>query len=220
MPTKSPLAAYFQRYLAISFLFYPTTFDCSLDDPRLPKLLCSHLDTSPSFRIARRTDYVALAARFELLDISIGPGPLAVPYQPLTSPSPSQDGFWCPGSLAPSPTEIKAFNQEVDALAQQIKRIGNKIIETQGLTDLTRLDAKGCIERLFYRLDYTVRFGGRKLKSIFKLEEEMGAQDPETERGRAFLRRWANPGSQRSTAENMEPSNLTPDAGSLGFAVE
>jgi hypothetical protein len=75
LPTRTPLTAYLQRYLALSFLLYPTTVDVPLEDPTIPSFIHKHLDNSPDFRTRKDTDYSFLAARFTLLDLAIGPGP-------------------------------------------------------------------------------------------------------------------------------------------------
>jgi hypothetical protein len=166
-PTRSPLTAYLQRHLAISFLFYPDTVDVPLTDPRLLKAIHTHLDTSPHYRMSKDTNYSHVAARFGLLDIAIGPGPGTVPYIPLTSPPPSEPGSSPPLAPTPASSEVKEFNREVDALAQHIKLVGNSIVETGAALDLTILEAKERCERLFWRLQHAVRIGGKKAENVF-----------------------------------------------------
>jgi hypothetical protein len=171
LPANSPLTAYFRRHLAFSFLFQPNVFDVALTDPQLPALVHEHLETSPCFRIGKKTDYHFFAARMALLDIAIGPGLLTVPYQPLVSPAPSQAGSSPILAPCPASDEIKEFNVEVDALAQHIKLLGNSISEAGAVTDLTILDAKDCVERLCSRLEHAVRVGGKKTYNVFGNED-------------------------------------------------
>ncbi|KAJ4364223.1 hypothetical protein N0V95_000845 [Ascochyta clinopodiicola] len=173
-PTKSPLTAYLQRHLALSFLFYPTSVDVPLADPQLPNLIHAHLETSPHYRMNKGTDYSFLTARLALLDIAIGPGPLDVPYLPLVSPPPSEAGS--SPFLAPTPgsSEVKEFNRAVDTLAQHIKLLGNSIVETGAALDLTILEAKERCERIYWRLQHAVRVGGKKADNVFGDDDEEG----------------------------------------------
>ncbi|KAF2873178.1 hypothetical protein BDV95DRAFT_569037 [Massariosphaeria phaeospora] len=156
LPAKSPLTAEFQRLLALSFLVYPTEVNCSTANPEAPSLILAHLRESPNFNMVRGTDYTSLAARLSLLDIGIGPGPGNVPFKHLQEDS-SGKPVPCPFS-----PDDRAFNQKVDELAKQIKMVGNSIVESGALTDLTRLEAKDCCERLYHRLEYVVRIGGKQ----------------------------------------------------------
>ena len=194
LPTRSPVTASFQRYLALSFLLHPTPVEVALEDPSIPPLIHEHLQDSPDFRISKGTDHASLAARLTLLDIAIGPGPFTVPYQPLTSPSPSQGGSSPVNPPGPLSSEERAFNKEVDALAQHVKLIGNSISEAGALTDLTRLEAKDCSERLYHRLEHAVRIGGKKLKNLF--DDDDGS---EVEHGKRIFSKWLTSKSRSGT---------------------
>jgi hypothetical protein len=174
MPANSPLTAYCQRYLALAFIFHPHLLDVPLDSPQAAALLRSHLEHSADFRLDKNTNYMFLSARLALLDIGIGPGPMTVPYYPLLSPATSQVGdssfITAPG---PQSSEGKAFNGEVDALAQLIKHISSSIVETGAMSELSRLEAKDCSERMYHRLENAVRIGGRKLVDIFGTNNDL-----------------------------------------------
>ncbi|KAH9864858.1 hypothetical protein IAQ61_008803 [Plenodomus lingam] len=172
LPAWSPLTAYLQRYLALSFLLFPQVVDVPLANPKIPQMIHKHLDTASSFRIDKRTNYAHLAARTTLLDVAIGPGPLSVPYQPLVSPAPSQAGSSPVMVPFPDTSDIKAFNQEVDALAQHIKMLGNSIVEAGAVVDLSILEAKDATERLWARLEHAVRLGGKKTHNVFGAEDD------------------------------------------------
>ena len=167
LPIKSPLTAYFQRYLALSFLLHPAVIDIPLTNPEVPALIHKHLDESPTFQINKETNYSHLAARLMLLDVAIGPGLLSVPFQPLVSPALSPVGSSPVTAPFPISSEVKVFNKEIDALAQHVKLLGNSIVEAGAVVDLTILDAKDCIERLCSRLEHAVRIGGRKIHDVF-----------------------------------------------------
>ncbi|KAF2130859.1 hypothetical protein P153DRAFT_384080 [Dothidotthia symphoricarpi CBS 119687] len=173
-PVKSPLTAYFQRHLALSFLLYPTLVDVPLADPKILTLIHTHLNTSKHYQIRKNTDYDLLAARLTLLDIAIGPGPLSVPYQPLLSPAPSQAGSSPVMAPFPESAQVKHFNQAVDNLAQHVKMLSNSIMEAGAAVDLAILDAKDCSERLCARLEHAVRIGGRKVDNVFGGDDDEG----------------------------------------------
>ncbi|KAJ4356062.1 uncharacterized protein N0V89_004089 [Didymosphaeria variabile] len=174
LPTHYPLTASIQRYLALSFLLHPTKITHPLTSSETLNLIHDHLQNSPNLCIKKDTDYAILAAHFHLLDVAIGPGPLTVPFQPIISPPTSQDsqGLELIEEITPTSDEVKAFNREVDALAQQIKLIGNGIHVAGAITDLSRLAASDACDRLCTRLEHVVRIGGRKVKNVFGEDEE------------------------------------------------
>ncbi|KAF1939149.1 hypothetical protein EJ02DRAFT_265217 [Clathrospora elynae] len=170
-PARSPLTAYLQRHLALSFLVHPTTIDVPLADPKLPGIIHMHLNNSPAFRIIKGTDYDRLTARLTLLDIAVGPGPLTVPYQPLLNPATSQAGFSPITAPFPGSSDVRSFNKEVDALAQHVKILSNSISEAGAVVDLRILDVKDTMERLCSRLEHAVRIGGKKVHNVFGDDE-------------------------------------------------
>ncbi|KAJ4369077.1 hypothetical protein N0V83_006160 [Neocucurbitaria cava] len=172
LPASSPLTAYLQRHLALSFFLAPAVVDAPLADPKTPALVHKHLSTSPNFRINKDTDYGHLAARLTLLDIAIGPGFLSVPYQPLISPTLSPEDSSPVTAPYPVSSEVKDFNKVVDALATHIKLLGNSIVEGGAALDLTILDVKDCVERLCARLEHAVRIGGKKAHNVFGNEDD------------------------------------------------
>ncbi|KAL1605440.1 hypothetical protein SLS60_004990 [Paraconiothyrium brasiliense] len=186
LPTHYPLTASIQRYLALSFLLHPTKIDHPLTSPETLNIIHDHLQNSPSLRIKKDTDYAILAAHFHLLDVAIGPGPLTVPFQSITSPPTSQDsqGLELIEEIKPTSGEVNAFNREVDALAQQIRLIGNGIHVAGAITDLSRLAASDACDRLCTRLEHVVRIGGRKVKNIF------GKNEDEDEGSKTTFRKW------------------------------
>ncbi|KAI4911079.1 hypothetical protein J4E90_007336 [Alternaria incomplexa] len=153
-------------------LLYPVSVDVELSDPKLPDMIHQYLDQSSNFRIDKDTDYEHLTARLTLLDIAIGPGLLNVPYQPLSSPTTSETGSSPVRAPVPASSEVKDFNNEVDALARQFQLLSNSIIEAGAAVDLTIMDAKDSIERLRARLEHAVRIGGKKVYNVFGDEDE------------------------------------------------
>ncbi|KAL5389884.1 hypothetical protein PMIN02_007205 [Paraphaeosphaeria minitans] len=171
LPIRYPLTASIQRYLALSFLLHPTKIAHPLTSSETLNSIHDYLQKPATLRIRKNTDYNNLAAQFTLLDIAIGPGPLTVPFQLMTSPSASQESQEPIEPPKPTLDEVKAFNREVDALAQQIRLIGNSINVAGAITDLSRLTASDACDRLHIRLEHVVRVGGRKSKHVFGGEE-------------------------------------------------
>lgn len=178
LPARSPLTAYLQRYLALSFLLHPEVVDVPLSDPKIARMIHQCLNTAPSFRVNKHTNYGHLADLVMLLDIAIGPGLLSVPYQPLVSPAPSQGGSSPMDAPVPDSWEMKEFNKEIDALVQHVKMIGNSIVEAGAVVDLSILEAKDATERLCARLEHAVRLGGKKVHNPFAEKDEEQNQQP------------------------------------------
>lgn len=172
LPAMCPLTAYLQRHLAFSFLLHPTPVSMSLADDKAHDLVLDHITKSPDFFINKNTDYGHLAARLALLDIAIGPGLLAVPYQPLSSSAPSEAGSSPIHAPVPASSEVRQFNEQIDALAQQIKLLGNSIVEAGAVVDIAILETKNSIERMCARLEHASRIGGKKIHDVFGSDEE------------------------------------------------
>lgn len=172
LPAKCPLTAYLQRYLALSFLVHPTPVTMSLTDYKAHDLVLEHVAESPDFFVNKNTDYDHLAARLALLDVAIGPGLLTVPYQPLSSSTHTPANSSPIQVPLPASSEVRHFNEQIDALAQQIKLLGNSIVEAGAVVDITILETKNSIERICARLEHASRIGGKKVHNVFGSEEE------------------------------------------------
>lgn len=207
LPSRSPLTSYLRRYLALSFLVYPTLIDVTLADPTIPGLIHRHLDKSQIFKTSKATDYSSLAAHVELLDIAIGPGFLTVPYQPIVSPTSSEAGSSPISAPVSTSSEIKTFNKEVDAITQHIKYLGNSIVEAGAVTDLTILDAKDCVERLCARLEHSVRIGGKKIHDPFGDDGDEEKQ-PKMSKFLSKKSKISNPAPSQGIFDNGEELSL------------
>ncbi|KAI5376641.1 hypothetical protein J4E82_004587 [Alternaria postmessia] len=187
-PTTSPLTAYLQRHLALAFLVHPTPVDVPLSDPKVSDIIYKHMKNSPSFQVNKNTNYSHLAARLALLDIAIGPGLLDVPYQPLSSPTTSEAGSSPVSAPVPASSEVRDFNNQVDALAREFQLLGNSIVEAGAVVDLTIMDTKDSIERLRARLEHAVRIGGKKAHNVFGNDDE----DTQLKVSKFFTKRMQN----------------------------
>ena len=187
-PTTSPLTAYLQRHLALAFLVHPTPVDVPLSDPKVSDIIYKHMKNSPSFQVNKNTNYSHLAARLAHLDIAIGPGLLDVPYQPLSSPTTSEAGSSPVSAPVPASSEVRDFNNQVDALAREFQLLGNSIVEAGAVVDLTIMDTKDSIERLRARLEHAVRIGGKKAHNVFGNDDE----DTQLKVSKFFTKRMQN----------------------------
>lgn len=76
------------------------------------------------------------------------------------------DSGWT-GSGFPSKDDEKAFNAEIDVLAERIKKIFTSI-EDSGVSHLKRTLAKEGLEALHYRILYSIRSKPPPKKTLFK----------------------------------------------------
>ncbi|KZF20826.1 hypothetical protein L228DRAFT_262713 [Xylona heveae TC161] len=146
IPNSSPRVNLFRRRLAFAFFFEDSSYlNRNRDDIfQIPEVI-KHLDTA-AFTINRGTDYVQLSALISILNIGIDRG--------VSAPALS------------SKEQERTFNADVDALAAKIKFMFSSIVDA-GATNMTRTIAKEILERLHYRLSYSVRTRPKPKKSIF-----------------------------------------------------
>ncbi|EON66360.1 hypothetical protein W97_05457 [Coniosporium apollinis CBS 100218] len=157
LPTHSPRQAKLARRLALaSFMNDPRFLTYSLIEPKLSCTVTRYLLKSRSFRIDRKTDYLALAAKIDLLDLALGTGFSDFNFFGLSA-APSTTGQATRMKRDPESKAAEAtFNADVDALEQQLKLIENMIVSA-GAEYLNKIQAKNSIERLCSRLRNTVR---------------------------------------------------------------
>ncbi|CAN9267087.1 unnamed protein product [Alternaria alternata] len=174
--------------LASAVGLHPTPVDVPLSDPKVSDIIYKHMKNSPSFQVNKNTNYSHLAARLALLDIAIGPGLLDVPYQPLSSPTTSEAGSSPVSAPVPASSEVRDFNNQVDALAREFQLLGNSIVEAGAVVDLIIMDTKDSIERLRARLEHAVRIGGKKAHNVFGNDDE----DTQLKVSKFFTKRMQN----------------------------
>ncbi|KAJ9635459.1 hypothetical protein H2199_008462 [Coniosporium tulheliwenetii] len=159
LPTHTPRQAKLARRLALAFFMNDSRFlTYSLTEPKLSRTVARYLLKSRSFRIDRKTDYLALATKIDLLDLALGAGFSDLSFLELSSP-PQTAVDAAPTRLKRDPEGRAAeavFNADVDALEQQLKLIENMIVSA-GAEYLSKIQAKNSIERLRSRLRNTIR---------------------------------------------------------------
>ncbi|KAL9078966.1 MAG: hypothetical protein Q9157_002109 [Trypethelium eluteriae] len=137
----------FRRHLALCFFLGDEAYlSCNLADSFLASRIVAHLRTSPLYDPNPQTDYANLGALISILDISIGSGFGSLPF--------------------PSKDAEADFNRSIDALSQQITALHNSIIDT-GASHMKRTEAKNALERLKYRLEFSVRTKPKPKKNVF-----------------------------------------------------
>ncbi len=79
---------------------------------------------------------------------------------------------------------INTFNHDIDALTARIKFLFTSILDS-GASHMTRTEAKEVLERVHYRLVYTVRTKPLQRKAIFESvsTEFRGEEQAATEKG-------------------------------------
>lgn len=128
----------------------------SLTEPKLSRTVTRYLLKSRSFRIDRKTDYLALAAKIDLLDLALGAGFSDLNFLELSAAPPTMGQATRMKRDPESKAAEAAFNADVDALEQQLKLIENMIVSA-GAEYMSKIQAKNSIERLCSRLRNTVR---------------------------------------------------------------
>ncbi|MCJ1479420.1 hypothetical protein MMC13_008105 [Lambiella insularis] len=146
MPATSPRLSLLRRRLALAFFFDDTTYleKQPLKLVRVKKIV-SHL-REPQFAINRNTNYPQLAATVAMLDIGLGDG------------DPPDSG------LDSDPE--RQFNEDVDKLAETIKSIVAKIVDSGG-SHLARTEAKEVLDAFQARLVFGVRTKRRPRMTLF-----------------------------------------------------
>ena len=137
----------FRRRLALCFFLDDKAYlSCNLQDLSLPLKIVTHLRSSPLYELSPTTNYADLGAFVSILDIAINSGFMLLAF--------------------PSKEREAEFNQGIDALSQQITTFHNSIFDT-GASHMKRTEAKNALERLKYRLEFSVRTRPKPKKNVF-----------------------------------------------------
>ncbi len=159
---------------------------------------------SARFNVSRLSDFAALHAKIELLDIALDAGmSKSSPHlygaraQPLSAPT-LRDGDTdvVMGNLiltAGAKKQEEAFNADVDALAEKLKKLWGRIYVD--LNDIERKYAKVAIECARRRLLCTVR---TKMVPRLKVFDREGDDEGQVEKKKTFMKRFLRGGRERS----------------------
>lgn len=160
IPAISPRLGLLRRRLALASFFDDTSYL----DKQLPKLIrfkkiTSHL-RRPEFTINGDTDYLQLVAMISILDIGLDDG------------DPPDSGL--------VPDLENRFNENVDSLADMIKGMVAKIVDS-GASHMTRTEAKDGLDAFQARLLYAVRTKPRPKLTLFGSRKDVTGHGRGTE---------------------------------------
>jgi hypothetical protein len=201
LPTSSAAASLRIR-LAHIFLHGATKENTIISDLATPDIsldqLTSHLD-EPRYDISRSTrqdtpfDYSTLSSVVYIFDATLANG-----GRPTTFPDPATE---------------RAFNHQVDILAERVKSIITSIADT-GASHMRRTEAKEALNALHFRLLFGVRTKPRPKKSVFggKDGAEYRAEERSAGNMRHFLERRKEKKGGKKGAEGkdgQEPGSLS-----------
>lgn len=131
LPVSSPRVHLFHRRLAMTFLFEDSSYMTTAYDSLVHLRQFGLLLGRSQFRIGPDTDYVSLQSLIGILDIAIDNGSTAA-------------------------SSISEKDREVDHLVDNLRLMFSKIIDTNA-QNLAKTEAKDAIERLQFRLTFSVR---------------------------------------------------------------
>ena len=146
IPSCTPRLNLLRRRLSLAFFFEDSTFlMAQSSNLNLLSASTKHL-REPQFLIRHNTDYSELAASITILDIGLGDGNL-------------------PHSIVLAEHE-NDFNKKIDKLAETIKGMFTRIIDT-GASHMLRTETKDVLEALHSRLIFAARTKPRPKKALF-----------------------------------------------------
>ncbi|KAI9716804.1 MAG: hypothetical protein M1812_005144 [Candelaria pacifica] len=160
-----------RRRLALAIFFSDLSYLSKPASTLLQIPLITQRLFTPAFNIDNDTDYPELATMAAVLDIAI------------------DDGLST--NMVTDKEAIETFNTDIDALTARIKVLFTSILDS-GASHMTRTEAKEALERLHYRLVYTVRTKPVAKKRIFgdvKMESSAGKVE-ENDVGKGILARF------------------------------
>ncbi|KAL5606348.1 hypothetical protein BROUX41_002765 [Berkeleyomyces rouxiae] len=166
IPIDEANLANLRRRLAIAFLH---------DDPNLAgrkPIISFGLDEAskllktPGFTVRRDTDYIQLRHSVALLDIALDDG--CIP------PTPSSQNY----DELQGKELLQDFNAALDTIVSQLEALSRSINDVR-LGSMHSTDAKGQINIVTNRLQYTVRYGGALRVSIYDKALSTAARRPQ-----------------------------------------
>lgn len=138
----------------------------SLDRVATTAKVAAHLKRSVKFKIRDKTDYEDLRARIGILDIAMGNGFSDFSFLPNEDKADTPvvgNGL----ARAPPPSwEETGFNEAIDSVVDELRNITSNIRNT-GAANMQRLECKGMLDQLRYRLEYGVRTRAKPKRGPF-----------------------------------------------------
>lgn len=131
--------------------------------------LILHRLSKPPFTITAKTDYASLSALVMFLDALVDSGFSSFPFR--------------------DNEEEKVFNENVDALARQLRNLSGRIIDC-GASHMRRTECKVVLDRLVYRLEFAVRTRVKPRRNLFGGSTLNGADDKSIAFMEQFVKRY------------------------------
>ena len=189
LPCHTSRTHLFRRRLAFAFaLETPKYIEKSLTGRKLTDQVLLHLARSSLFRISLETDYKALTARFNMLNVAIDAG-----FSDFSWLRPAQECLVGQSDTESKDEQIekeKKFNAGIDMLAQEILEIMARIVDC-GMSNLRRTEAKAAAQRLQQRLEFAVRTKEKPAKDWFGLKDDTVRRE--------FMQNWFQKAEREST---------------------
>jgi hypothetical protein len=178
--------------MAVAFLFGDAGLARQHPDNTLtlaPVLKRLHGD---EFRITKDTDYVEMRWLIVLLNLAVDDGSFPPPPSPPSSPSLTTEAAATTGN-GNDVADEKAFNADIDQIAQRLRAIWRGINDTGGAFT-SRTDAKNTLEWVQQRLTFTVRTRRPPKRDIYDLATAKDAQAEVTlSKQRAYMKNFLQP---------------------------
>lgn len=168
LPSSSSETQIFKRRLALSYFMKSEDYLVdSLDNVSITAKVAALLHRNIKFKIRENTDYEGMTARIGILDIAIGAGFsdfdfLIQDTGPIDNPVVSDKM----GRRPPPSEEEKAFNEAIDSVVAELRLITSNIRDA-GAAHMQRIECKGMLDRVSYRLEYAARTRPKPKKSAF-----------------------------------------------------
>nr|POE79577.1 hypothetical protein CFP56_07642 [Quercus suber] len=212
-PAASICAHTLRRRLAL-FCITQSSNDLppSSEEWQIPIL--EHLQHATEFAIDSSTDYVLLKLLAQVLDVAIDTGfsDRRTWLDHTTNSSKEPQKVLFSTSLREAATTTgsaqKRFNDEIDALTNQLATMQNHI-KDGGMSHLLRMEAKSALNALELRLKSSVRTKPRPIKAVFGTRTSSASLTVQSAVIDAFLSR-NNAGTSTRSKSPMERSPVSP----------
>lgn len=146
LPVHTPRTHLFRRRLALSYLWDDPSYLTNPYPALVQMSRFTQVLTKPQFEINKNTDYADLQSHISIMDIAVDSGPTS--------------------------GNVRENDAEVDVLVELLRNMFSGIYDTNA-HNLARTEAKDTIERLAFRLRYSVRV---KDKTNLVVETDKGPE--------------------------------------------
>lgn len=169
LPYSTPRTHLFRRRLALAFALNSfKRLSSDMTNPALTHHIILCLQKSSTYTISPTTDYTKLRAALNMLDIGIDVGFSDFSFLHKSSPTEKPSASLTDGRVVKEVNEEeRKFNTDVDFIVKELREIMARVVDT-GATHMRRTEAKGALERLVQRLEYSVRTKPKAARDWFR----------------------------------------------------